>query len=606
MSQRVHPLAGKPAPRSLLVNVPRLMTAYYTLIPDPEQADHRVAFGTAGHRGSALHRSFNERHILAATQAICDYRREAGIDGPLFLGMDTHALSEAAQATALEVLAANEVEVMVEKRGGYTPTPVVSFSILRHNRGRTTGLADGIVVTPSHNPPADGGFKYDPPHGGPADSLVTRKIEDAANAHLRDECRRVKRMTYARAMEAATTHHYDFAGPYVEEIGGAIDMEAICSAGITLGVDPLGGSGLRYWEQIARRYSIEVDVVNPLIDPTFGFMTVDRDGKIHMDCSSPFAMRRLIKLKDRFDVAVASDPDHDRHGIVTHTTGLLNPNHYLAVAAWYLSLNRGGWPREAAIAKTLVSSSMIDRVARSLQRPIVEMPVGFKWFVEGLLEGRFGFAGEESAGGSFLRQDGTVWTTDKDGILLGLLAAEITAKTGLDPGEHYRRLTKKYGEPVYERIDARASVDQKAVLRRLVPETIPELNLAGEPILAKLNTAPGNGELIGGIKIVTENGWFAVRPSGTENIYKLYAESFLGPDHVRRIQEEAQVMIERAFEDAHVDAAMPASIPGGALGGGGQPGAAHSEAAEDGHAGDEGAYGEPSPDDGEHPGPGTE
>jgi hypothetical protein len=381
-------------------------------------------------------------------------------------------------------------------------------------------------------------------------------------------------------------------------------MNAICSAGITLGVDPLGGSGLRFWEQIARRYSIEIDVVNPIIDPTFSFMTVDRDGKIRMDCSSPFAMRRLIKLKDRFDVAVASDPDHDRHGIVTHTTGLLNPNHYLAVAAWYLSLNRGGWPREAAIAKTLVSSSMIDRVARSLQRPIVEMPVGFKWFVEGLLEGRFGFAGEESAGASFLRQDGTVWTTDKDGLLLGLLAAEITAKTGLDPGEHYRRLTKKYGEPVYERIDARASADQKSVLRRLVPETIPELTLAGEPILAKLNTAPGNGELIGGIKIVTENGWFAVRPSGTENIYKLYAESFLGPDHVRRIQEEAQAIIERAFEDAHVDAAMPPSIPVGPMGGGGQASGPPGDPADAGTPLDEGA--EAPPDDGELGEPGAD
>lgn len=564
MSSRVHPLAGKPAPRSLLINVPRLMTAYYTLTPDPDRHDQKVTFGTAGHRGSSLHGSFNERHVLAAAQAICDYRRGAGIDGPLFLGMDTHALSEAAQATALEVLAANGIEVMVEKKGGYTPTPVVSFAILNHNRGRTTGLADGIVVTPSHNPPADGGFKYNPPHGGPADSLVTRVIEDAANAYLREDCRQVKRLTYPRALAAATTHHYDFAGPYIEALGSVIDMDAICSAGITLGVDPLGGSGVRYWEQAARRYSIEIDVVSDDIDPRFSFMTVDRDGKIRMDCSSPFAMRRLIRLKDRFDVAVASDPDHDRHGVVTHTTGLLNPNHYLSVAAWYLSLNRRLWPREAAIAKTLVSSSMIDRVARSLGRPVEEVPVGFKWFVSGLLEGRYGFAGEESAGASFLRQDGSVWTTDKDGILLGLLAAEITAKTGLDPGEHYRRLTKKYGEPVYERLDARASADQKAVLKRLVPETIPEDTLAGEPILAKLNTAPANGEPIGGIKIVTENGWFAVRPSGTENIYKLYAESFLGLEHVHRIQEEAQAIIDRAFEDAHVDAASPPSIPVGA------------------------------------------
>lgn len=562
---RVHPLAGKPAPKSLLVNVPRLMTAYYSLIPDPQKADQRISFGTAGHRGSSLHVGFNERHILAATQAICDYRRQAGIDGPLYLGMDTHALSEAAQATALEVLAANQIEVMVEKRGGYTPTPVVSFSIIEHNRGRKTGLADGVVITPSHNPPSHGGFKYNPPHGGPADSLVTRAIEDLANHYLETECRDVKRIPYTRALSAPTTHHFDFAGPYVEALGNVIDMDAICSAGITLGVDPLGGSGLRYWGQIARRFDLEIDVVNDDIDPTFAFMTVDRDGKIRMDCSSPHAMKRLIKLKDRFDVAVASDPDHDRHGIVTHTTGLLNPNHYLAVAAWYLTLNRN-WPRQAAIAKTLVSSSMIDRIAQQLSRPLIEMPVGFKWFVDGLASGEIGFAGEESAGATFLRMDGSVWTTDKDGILLGLLAAEITAKTGLDPGEHYRRLTKKYGEPVYERIDNRASLEQKAVLKRLVPETIPEDTLAGEPILSKTCNAPGNGQPIGGLKIATENGWFAVRPSGTENIYKLYAESFLGPEHVKLIQDEAQAMIARAFEDAHVDAAMPPSIP---MGGGG-------------------------------------
>ncbi len=562
---RVHPLAGKPAPKHILVNVPRLMTAYYSLIPDPEKTDQRVTFGTAGHRGSSLHLGFNERHILATTQAICDYRRAQGIDGPVYLGVDTHALSEAARVTALEVLAANDIEVMLEKRGGYTPTPVVSFSVIEHNRGRKTRLADGIVITPSHNPPSHGGFKYNPPHGGPADSLITRAIEDLANQHLEGDCRDVKRISYTTALSAATTHHFDFAGPYVEALRTVIDMDAICSAGITIGVDPLGGSGLHYWDQIAKRYDLEIDVVNDEIDPQFSFMTVDRDGKIRMDCSSPFAMRRLIKLKDRFDVAVASDPDHDRHGIVTHTTGLLNPNHYLAVAAWYLSLNRN-WPKRAAIAKTLVSSSMIDRVARQLNRPLLEVPVGFKWFVEGLTSGDIGFAGEESAGASFLRMDGSVWTTDKDGILLGLLAAEITAKTGLDPGEHYRRLTKKYGEPVYERIDNRASLEQKAVLKRLEPDTIPEDTLAGEPILAKLSSAPGNAQPIGGVKIVTENGWFAVRPSGTENIYKLYAESFLGVDHVKRIQEEAQAMIERAFEDAHVDAAMPASIPPGTSG----------------------------------------
>lgn len=553
----VHPLAGKPAPKHILVNIPRLMTAYYALEPDPSRPDQRVSFGTAGIRGSSVHVGFNERHILATTQAICDYRRENGIDGPLFLGKDTHALSEAAQVTALEVLGANGIEVMVEKRGEYTPTPVISFSILEHNRDPQARRADGIVITPSHNPPGEGGFKYNPPHGGPADSTTTGWIERRANDYLRGGCKDVKRITYTAALGAASTRHYDFAGPYIEALETAIDMDAICSAGITIGVDPLGGSGLAYWEQIARRYQLEIDVVGEGLDPQFSFMTVDRDGKIRMDCSSPYAMQRLIGLKDRFDVAVASDPDHDRHGIVTHTTGLLNPNHYLSVAIWYLSLNRPGWPRQAAIAKSLVSSSMIDRIAKQLGRPLFEYPVGFKWLVEGLKSGAHGFAGEESAGASFLRRDGKVWTTDKDGILLGLLAAEITAKTGLDPGEHYRRLAKKYGKPFYERVDSRASLEQKAVLSRVQPEGIDAETLADEPILAKLSRAPGNGEPIGGIKVVTENGWFAVRPSGTENIYKLYAESFLGQDHTRQIQEEAQQIIERIFEQANVEPDPP-------------------------------------------------
>jgi phosphoglucomutase len=551
----VHPLAGKPAPKSILVNVPRLMTAYYSLLPDPSKPEQTISFGTAGHRGSSFRVSFNERHMLAGVQAICDYRREHGIDGPLFLGMDTHALSEAAQATALEVLAANDVEVCMEKRGAYTPVPVLSFTILEHNRGRSTRLADGIAITPSHNPPGDGGFKYNPPHGGPAESAVTSAVERLANEHLRDECRRVKRMPYMRALSAPTTHHFDFGGPYVEGLATVLDMDAIATARITIGVDPMGGSGIKYWEQIAKRYDAEIDVVDDTLDPTFSFMTVDSDGKIRMDCSSPYAMRRLIRLKDRFDVAVASDPDHDRHGIVTHSSGLLNPNHYLSVAAWYLALNRSGWRKDAAVAKTLVSSSMIDRVAQQLGRPLVEVPVGFKWFVDGLASGSYGFAGEESAGASFLRMDGTPWTTDKDGILLGLLAAEITAKTGLDPGEHYRRLTKKFGQPVYERIDARASPEQKAVLKRLTPEQIAVNELAGEPIEAKLSHAPGNGEPIGGIKVVTKNAWFAVRPSGTENIYKIYVESFLGPEHAKQIQEEAAQIVERIFLEADVQEA---------------------------------------------------
>ncbi|MFC1641805.1 phosphoglucomutase (alpha-D-glucose-1,6-bisphosphate-dependent) [Myxococcota bacterium] len=557
----VHPLAGKPAPKSILVNVPRLMTAYYTLMPDPGKPEQSVSFGTAGHRGSAFRLSFNERHVLAAVQAICDFRREQGIDGPLFLGMDTHALSEAARATALEVLAANGVQVCLEKRGAYTPTPVISYAILEHNRGRSSRLADGVAITPSHNPPGDGGFKYNPPHGGPAESSITRAIEHNANRILASDCVSVKRMSYVRALSAATTHHYDFAGPYIEGLASVLDMDAIATARITIGVDPMGGAGIKYWEQIAKRYDVEIDVVDDTLDPTFGFMPVDGDGKIRMDCSSPYAMRRLIQLKDRFDVAVASDPDHDRHGIVTHTSGLLNPNHYLAVAAWYLSVNRSGWRKDAAIGKTLVSSSIIDRIAAQLGRPLLEVPVGFKWFVEGLASGTIGFAGEESAGASFLRLDGTTWTTDKDGILLGLLAAEITAKTGLDPGEQYRRLTKKFGQPVYERIDSRASPEQKAVLRRLSPEQVQPDMLGGDKVQVKLTHAPGNGEPIGGIKVVTDNAWFAVRPSGTENIYKLYTESFVGQDHVRQIQQEASEIIEGIFQRADVQDEADPSPP---------------------------------------------
>jgi phosphoglucomutase len=552
MVATVHPLAGKPAPKSILVNVPRLMTAYYVLLPDPNKPEQAIAFGTSGHRGSSFRMSFNERHLLAGAQAICDHRRQQGIDGPLFLGMDTHALSEAAQATMLEVLAANGVEVCLEKRGAYTPTPVISFTVLEHNRGRNTRLADGVIITPSHNPPGDGGFKYNPPHGGAAESAVTSAIERMANDYLRDECRGVKRIPYVRALSAPTVHHYDFGGPYVEGLATVLDMDAIATARTIVGVDPMGGSGIKYWEQIAKRYDLEIDVVDDTLDPTFGFMPVDSDGKIRMDCSSPYAMARLIQLKDRFDVAVASDPDHDRHGIVTRTSGLLNPNHYLSVAAWYLSVNRGGWRKDAAIAKTLVSSSMIDRIAHQLGRPLVELPVGFKWFVEGLLSGSIGLAGEESAGATFLRLDGTAWSTDKDGILLGLLAAEITAKTGLDPGEHYRRLTKEFGQPIYQRIDARASPEQKAVLKRLTPEQIRTDLLAGERIESKLTHAPGNAEPIGGIKVTTENGWFAVRPSGTENIYKIYAESFLGNEHVRQIQQEAMDIVERIFREADV------------------------------------------------------
>ncbi len=541
------PRAGKPADPSMLVNIPRLMTAYYTRRPDPAVGAQRVAFGTSGHRGSAFDSGFNEAHILAITQAICLYRQQQGIDGPLFLGIDTHALSESAFASALEVLAANDVEVMIDDQGGYTPTPVVSHAILTHNRDRATGLADGIVVTPSHNPPEDGGFKYNPPSGGPADTQVTGWIQDQANALLADAFTRINRIPFERARSAPTTHLHDYMGAYIDDLASVLDLPILRGAPVTLAVDPLGGAGVRYWRAIAERYELPLTVVSEVVDPTFSFMTVDRDGKIRMDCSSPYAMQRLIALKDRFDVAWACDTDHDRHGIVARSAGLLNPNHYLAVAISYLFSRRSGWPKDAGIGKTIVSSSMIDRVAARLGRPLLEVPVGFKWFVEGLLGGSIGFACEESAGASCLRRDGTVWTTDKDGIVLGLLAAEMTAATGRDPGELYRELTREFGEPAYERIDAPVTPEQKAILARLSPRQVGASTLAGEKITGLQTTAPGNNAPIGGLKVVTQSGWFAARPSGTEDVYKLYAESFKGTEHLRRIQEEAQAVIQRAF-----------------------------------------------------------
>ncbi len=540
------PLAGKPAEPWMLVNVPRLITAYYTERPDPAIREQRVAFGTSGHRGSAFNKSFNEAHILAISQAICEYRRQWHINGPLFLGMDTHALSEPAFASALEVLAANDVEVMIDHQDGYTPTPVISHAILRYNHGRTTGLADGIVITPSHNPPEDGGFKYNPPHGGPADTDVTQYIEDRANALLAENLRGISRSSYAKARSAPTTHRHDYIGAYVGDLGAVVDMEAVRGAKLSIGVHPLGGAGVAYWGPLRERYGIDVTVISDLVDPTFRFMTVDWDGKIRMDCSSPSAMAGLIALKDRFDVAFANDTDHDRHGIVTRSVGLLNPNHYLAVAIDYLFRRRTDWREDAAVGKTVVSSSIIDRVAAHLGRRLVEVPGGFKWFVDGLLDGSLGFAGEESAGASFLRHNGTVWTTDKDGILLDLLAAEMMAKTGRDPGELYRELTHAFGEPVYERLDAPATPEQKAVLQRLSAQQIQVAELAGEKILAILTQAPGTGSPIGGLKVITEHGWFAARPSGTEAVYKIYAESFRGEDHLRQIQAEAQTLIAKA------------------------------------------------------------
>ncbi len=539
--------AGKPADPSILVNVPKLVTAYYEVQPDLSDPRQRVVFGTSGHRGSAFGGAFNEWHILAITQAICDYRKSQKIDGPLFLGMDTHALSEPAFASALEVLAANEIELMLSEGSAYTPTPAVSHAILGYNAGKKTGLADGIVITPSHNPPDDGGFKYDPPHAGPADSHVTAWIESRANEFVRDKLTGVKRMLFTQALRASTTHRYDYLHSYVGDLEKVIDLTAVRESKITLGVDPLGGAGIDYWPLIAERYGLKMTVVNKTIDPTFRFMTVDWDGKIRMDPSSPYAMQRLIGLKDQFDIAFGSDTDHDRHGIVTKGSGLLPPNHYLSVCIHYLFANRSDWRQNAAVGKTVVSSSMIDHVSARLGRPLYEVPVGFKWFVEGLLSGRLGFAGEESAGCSFLDGDAGVWSTDKDGIIPCLLAAEITARLGKDPGELYRELTRDLGDPVYERIDAPATPEQKAALEKLSPSDIQVTELAGQKVQQILSTAPGDGNPIGGIKVIAKDGWFAARPSGTEEIYKIYAESFLGPDHLRRIEEEAQTIVSETL-----------------------------------------------------------
>jgi len=544
------PLAGKPAPRSLLVNIPRLVSAYYTETPDARVPEQQVAFGTSGHRGSSFQSSFNEAHILAITQAICEWRRAQAYGGPLYMGMDTHALSEPALATAIEVCAGNEVELFIQSGLGYTPTPAVSHAILSYNRGRTVGLADGIVITPSHNPPADGGFKYNPPSGGPAGTEITAQIQQRANQLLLDGGQAIRRVPLARALKAATTHAYDFVGPYVAGLSQVIDMQAIAGAKLKMGVDPMGGASLPYWAPIAEAYKLDLEVVNPNVDPTFGFMTVDHDGQIRMDCSSPDAMAGLIRLKDRFDIAFGNDPDSDRHGIVARSAGLMNPNHYLATAVWYLFQHRPGWRADAAVGKTLVSSSMIDRVTAHIGRRLAEVPVGFKWFVDGLLDGSFGFGGEESAGASFLRQDGTVWTTDKDGLLLDLLAAEILAVTGRDPAENYAALERQFGAPVYERMDAPATPAQKKVLAGLSPEQVTATELAGEPIQAKLTRAPSNNAPIGGLKVVAENGWFAARPSGTENIYKIYAESFKGPEHLARVQAEAQAIVSAALAGA--------------------------------------------------------
>jgi len=544
---RIDPRAGQPALPSMLVNIPRLLTAYYSDRPDPAIPAQRVAFGTSGHRGSAFDLAFNEAHILAITQAICEYRREHAITGPLFLGADTHALSDPAWASALEVLAGNDVTVMIDDQDGYTPTPVVSHAILVHNRARAHGLADGIVVTPSHNPPRDGGFKYNPPSGGPADSEITGWIQDRANELLADGLQAVRRIPLARAKSAPTTHRHDFMDSYIADLGGVVDMDILRGAGLRLGVDPMGGAGVRYWPRIAEHYGVPITVVSEEVDPTFRFMSVDWDGQIRMDCSSPYAMQPLTARKDSFDVAWACDTDHDRHGIVTRSAGLLNPNHYLAAAIGYLFTHRPQWPAGAGVGKTLVSSSMIDRVAARLDRPLLEVPVGFKWFVDGLAGGVLGFVGEESAGATLLRRDGTVWTTDKDGIVLGLLAAEMTAVTGRDPGELYQDLTREFGEFAYERIDAPATPDEKARLRALSSAEVPAGEIAGNRITGILTTAPGNGAPIGGIKVTTERGWFAARPSGTEDVYKLYAESFVGIDHLRQIQSEGQAIIRRAL-----------------------------------------------------------
>jgi len=544
----MHELAGKKAPRELLVDVPRLLSAYYDTHPEPEDPAQAVSFGTSGHRGSSLKGSFNEDHILAISQAVAEQKKISGFDGPLFVGKDTHALSEPAFRSAVEVFAANGIEIRVQAGGGFTPTPVISHSILTHNRGRTGGHADGVVITPSHNPPEDGGFKYNPPSGGPADTKTTKVIERRANEILAGGLREVRRLPLAKALKAGTTSEYDYVGPYVRDLVNVVDLEAVAKAGVSIGVDPMGGSSVNFWEPVAEHYGLNLAVVNDTIDPTFSFMTVDRDGKIRMDCSSPSAMASLIGLKDRFDISFGNDPDADRHGIVTRSAGLMNPNHYLAVAISYLFRNRPRWPAETAVGKTLVSSAIIDRVANDLGRRLVEVPVGFKWFVDGLLDGSLGFGGEESAGASFLRRDGSVWTTDKDGLILGLLAAEITAVTGRDPGNLYRDIEERLGSPLYERLQAPATSVQKEALSSLSPAAVTAGSLAGDPITAVLTRAPGNGASIGGLKIATANGWFAARPSGTEEIYKIYAESFLGENHLRRIQQEAQAIVSEAFK----------------------------------------------------------
>lgn len=542
----IHRLAGQPAPPSILVDVSKLLTAYQAEQPDPFAREQRVSFGTSGHRGSSFKRSFNEHHIVAIAQAVCEYRATQRTTGPLYLGKDTHALSDPAFVTVLEVLAANGVEVMIDQDNGFTPTPVISHAILSYNRGRTSGLADGIVITPSHNPPEDGGIKYNPPNGGPADTQVTKWIEDRANTLLTNKLQGCNRLPIEQARQATTTHRHDYIQAYVRDLKNIVDMKLIKSAGLKLGIDPLGGSGVAYWQPIIETYGLNIEIVNPTVDPTFRFMPLDWDGKIRMDCSSPYAMANLIALKDRFDVAFGNDADNDRHGIVTRS-GLMNPNHYLAVSIAYLFANRPNWKSDAGIGKTLVSSSLIDRVAAKLKRTLVEVPVGFKWFVNGLLDGSLGFGGEESAGASFLRRDGTVWSTDKDGIIMDLLAAEMMAKTGRDPSELYRDLTKELGEPVYERIDAQATPEQKMILSKLSPQQVKATVLAGDKILAMLTKAPGNSAAIGGLKVVTQNGWFAARPSGTEDVYKLYAESFKGKEHLTLIQQEAQALIAKAL-----------------------------------------------------------
>jgi phosphoglucomutase len=541
------PLAGKPAPKDMLIDLDALIGAYSAIRPDLDDPSQRVSFGTSGHRGSSLRGSFNVAHILAITQAICDYRRAQGIDGPVFMGQDTHALSASAQNTALEVLAANGIETIIQGGGRFTPTPVISHAILTHNRGRTSGLADGIVITPSHNPPPDGGFKYNPTNGGPADTDVTRWIQDRANALLREGNRPVKRIGLAGARAAATTHQHDLVTPYVRDLRQVVDIDAIRAARLAVAVDPLGGASLDYWDAINGAYGLDIAIVNRVIDPTFAFMTVDHDGQIRMDCSSPYAMAGLVRLKDDYQVAFANDPDADRHGIVTPSVGLMNPNHYLAVAIQYLLTHRPLWPATAVVGKTLVSSSMIDRVVAARGRTLAEVPVGFKWFAPGLADGSCCFGGEESAGASFLRLDGTVWTTDKDGPIMNLLAAEITARTGRDPGEHYADLTAEFGTPSYIRIDAAATPEQKARLAALSPEAVKEPELAGDPILETLTRAPANGASIGGLKVVTRNGWFAARPSGTEAVYKIYAESFIGDAHLDRLVSEAQTMVNNAL-----------------------------------------------------------